>query len=105
MNTKAANFNARFSPDGQALAYTSDEAGQYDVYVIPFPVATTKWKVSTQGGAQSVWRRDGRELFYVAPDRTMMSVAVTGQGGALMFGRPTALFKIPSWIRSPRPTT
>ena len=58
-NPKAANFGAHFSPNGRWLSYTSNESGQYDVYVVDFPSAATKWKVSTNGGAQGVWRGMG----------------------------------------------
>jgi eukaryotic-like serine/threonine-protein kinase len=90
----AENFNARFSPDGRWLAYTSNESGRYDVYVLAFPNAGAKWKISTNGGAQSVWRRDARELFYVAADGQLMSVAVTPQA-ATPFAKPVALFEAP----------
>jgi Tol biopolymer transport system component len=65
-----------FSPDGHWVAYASNESGRYEVYVQPFPGPGGKWQVSTAGGAVPVWRRDGKELFYVAPDRKLMAVAV-----------------------------
>jgi eukaryotic-like serine/threonine-protein kinase len=65
-----------FSPDGHWVAYASNESGRYEVYVQPFPGPGGKWQVSTNGGAFPVWRRDGKELFYVAPDRKLMAVAV-----------------------------
>jgi Tol biopolymer transport system component len=65
-----------FSPDGHWVAYASNESGRYEVYVQPFPGPGGKWQVSTAGGAMPVWRRDGKELFYVAPDRKLMAVAV-----------------------------
>jgi Tol biopolymer transport system component/predicted Ser/Thr protein kinase len=89
---RAANYNARFSPDGRWLAYTSDETGRADVYIVPFPQVTNKWKVSTNGGAQAVWRRDGRELFYIAPDGTLMAVTVSPQAAELSVGKPVPLF-------------
>lgn len=65
-----------FSPDGHWIAYASNESGRYEVYVQPFPGPGGKWQVSTAGGVTPVWRRDGKELFYVAPDRKLMAVAV-----------------------------
>ena len=53
------------SPDGRFLAYQSDESGQFEVYVQPFPQGGSKWQVSTNGGYQQHWSRDGKELFYV----------------------------------------
>jgi Tol biopolymer transport system component len=74
------------SPDGKWLAYSSDEAGGYQVYVQPFAgrsVTTgtgqrlgARWRISTDGGAQPRWRSDGKELFYVSADRKIVSVAV-----------------------------
>ena len=71
------NFNERsgqFSPDGKWIAYESDESGRYEIYVQPFPGPGGKVQVSTNGGAQVRWRRDGKELFYVALDSRLMAV-------------------------------
>ena len=58
--------NAELSPDGRWMAYQSDESGQYEIYVRPFPnVEDGRWQVSNAGGADPLWSRDGRELFYV----------------------------------------
>jgi len=54
---------AQFSPDGKWMAYTSDESGAPEVYVQTFPASGGRWRVSTGGGSQPKWRRDGRELF------------------------------------------
>jgi len=62
----------RFSPDGRWLAYVSDEAGQPDVYVRPFPGPGEAQRVSTGGGSNPRWRHDGSELFYVAGHRIMV---------------------------------
>jgi Tol biopolymer transport system component len=73
--------SAQFSPaDAEGsprwLAYTSRETGQHEVYVRDFPEGRHKWQVSSQGGLQPQWRRDGRELIYVKLDGTLMSVPV-----------------------------
>jgi Tol biopolymer transport system component len=82
----------RFSPDGRWLAYVSDESGRNDVYVQPFPGPGPKWLVSTDGGIDPVWSRDGRELFYRKDDEMMVvSVAAKGEFAA---GRPQRLFEI-----------
>ena len=59
----------QFSPDGRWVAYQSNESGQDDIYVQPFPGPGERSRISTNGGAQVRRRRDGRELFYMAPDR------------------------------------
>ncbi|MBI3262133.1 MAG: protein kinase [Acidobacteria bacterium] len=70
--------DGQFSPDGRWVAYASNESGQFQIYLQPFPDATGgKWQLSTGGGTQPRWRRDGKELFYVAPDGTVMAVSVT----------------------------
>ena len=73
-------FNERqgqFSPDGRWIAYISDESGQYQVYVQSFPTGAGKFQISTgKGGAQPRWRRDGKEIFYLAPDGRLMAVDV-----------------------------
>jgi len=82
----------RFSPDGKWLAYVSDESGRDDVYVQPFPGPGRKWLVSTDGGIDPVWSRDGRELFYRQNDQ-MMVVSVAPKG-EFSKGRPQRLFEI-----------
>ena len=91
-----APFNeddARCSPDGRWLAYSSDETGRREIYVTSFPKPGARWPVSTSGGTQPRWRRDGTELFYLAPDRTVTSVRV-GTGSTFEAGAATPLFQI-----------
>jgi hypothetical protein len=82
-----------FSPDGRWIAYVSDESGRPEVYVQTFPVSTSKWRVSTSGGTQPRWRRDGKEIFYLAPDSRLLAVTVTA-GSSFEAGIPAALFEI-----------
>jgi eukaryotic-like serine/threonine-protein kinase len=86
---------ARFSPDGKWIAYTGEESGQPQVYVVPFPGPGGKWQVSSVGGAYPKWRGDGRELFYLAPDGSMMAVTVDGTTSAFRAEAPRALFRVP----------
>jgi len=67
---------ARFSPDGAWVAFASDESGREEVYVRAFVGGGEKVRVSPAGGATPVWRRDGRELFYVEDDKRIMAVTV-----------------------------
>jgi dipeptidyl aminopeptidase/acylaminoacyl peptidase len=69
--------NGRFSPDGRFVAYVSMETGRNEVYVQQFPAAGGKWPISKGGGSQPRWRKDGKELFFLDPERILMSVAVT----------------------------
>jgi Tol biopolymer transport system component len=83
----------QFSPDGRWIAYQSDESGRTEVYVQPFPGPGSKLTVSTNGGSQVRWRRDGKELFYIALDGRLMAVPVTSaSGGQLDIGAPAVLF-------------
>jgi Tol biopolymer transport system component len=69
--------DAQFSPDGQWIAYHSNESGQHEVYVRPFPGPGEPERLSTDGGVQARWRGDGRELFYLTFDGTLVAVPVT----------------------------
>jgi Tol biopolymer transport system component len=91
----ATRFNerqGRFSPDGRWLAYTSDESGRQEVYVSPFPVQGDRVQLSSGGGSEAAWRNDGKELFYMAPDGTLMSVALTIDR-VVTANRPQPLFR------------
>ena len=76
METEFAEYNAALSPDGRWMAYQSNESGQYEVYVRPFPdVNGSRWQVSSGGGDWPLWSPDGRELFYLGSEG-MMAVPV-----------------------------
>ena len=77
----ADESQAQLSPDGRLIAYASTESGRPEVYVQTFPPTGAKWQVSTEGGEQPRWRRDGRELFYVAADKKLMSAGVRAVTG------------------------
>jgi eukaryotic-like serine/threonine-protein kinase len=65
-----------FSPDGRWLAYNSDDSGDDQVFVSRYPATNERWQVSSSGGRQPRWRSDGRELYYLALDGTLVSVSV-----------------------------
>ena len=81
----------RLSPDGRWMAYTSSESGSTEIFVQPFPVSSARWQISTNGGVQARWRRDGKELFYLSTDRKLMAVEVKS-GTEFEAGVPRPLF-------------
>jgi Tol biopolymer transport system component len=93
VNTEFAERLAQFSPDAHWIAYISDETGRFEVYVRPFPLIATagKWMISSGGGTQPRWRRDGKELFYISPDGKLMAVDVT-ELPTFRSGSPKPLF-------------
>ncbi len=91
VHTNYFEGEAVFSPDGRWIAYTTDDSGQPNVFVQPFPEAGEKLQVSTAGGSAPIWRADGKELYYLGADSTLMAVPIdtTGRVDA---GTPQALF-------------
>ncbi len=77
-----------FSPDGRWLAYESDESGNYEVYVRPFPGPGGKWQVSSGGGKFPKWSRNGKEFFYRTEDRKIMMVTYTASGDSFHADKP-----------------
>jgi Tol biopolymer transport system component len=75
-NSRFTEDSATFSPDGRWIAYGSNEAGSYQIYVQPFPPTGAKYQVSRNGGGQPKWRGDGRELFFIGADAMMMSATI-----------------------------
>ena len=98
LETPAAELNADISPDGQWIAYDSDQSGELEVYVRPFPdVGGDRWQVSVGGGTRPVWARTGSELFYWATGGGMMAVPVH-LARRFEPGRATMLFDGPYFI-------
>jgi serine/threonine protein kinase/Tol biopolymer transport system component len=79
-------FEGVFSPDGKWVAYSSRESGRPEVYITSFPAASGKWQVSNAGGSQARWRRDGKALFYLAVEHTLMQAEVDTSGGSVRVG-------------------
>jgi serine/threonine-protein kinase len=88
--------NPTVSRDGRWIAYQSDESGVEAVYVRPFPdVGKGRWQVSDEGGgSRPVWARNGKELFYLSADQTLMSVSFTATGGAFSAMTPRKLISL-----------
>jgi eukaryotic-like serine/threonine-protein kinase len=92
VRTASDEHYGTLSPDGRWLAYISNETGAYEMYVEAFPATGFKRQVSTQGGFEPQWRRDGKELFYLAPNQTLMAVGVKSNPTTLEVTAPEALF-------------
>jgi dipeptidyl aminopeptidase/acylaminoacyl peptidase len=84
--------NARLSPNGQFLAYQSDESKRDEIYVVGFPKPVGRWQISTGGGTLPVWSRDGHELYFLSADRRLMTVGI-GEGAKFEPGVPKSLFE------------
>ncbi len=94
LQTPVGEFNGRISPDGRWVAYGSNESGRIEVFVQSFPVPGNKRRISTSGGNAPMWRQDGRELYFVTEDHTLMAVSVTPRSaGSLEFSSPSRLFQ------------
>ena len=92
LSSEFSEDQARFSPDGRWLAYGSDESGRVEVYVDRFPDRGERFRVSTAGGTGPIWRRDGKELFYVSLSNTLMAVPVDMDSERDPVGQPQKLF-------------
>jgi Tol biopolymer transport system component len=97
-NTPFEERNGRFSPDSRWIAYSSNETGQGEIYVQPFPGQGGRFQIAT--GAESSttgvqWRRDGRELYYVGTGDRVMAVPIATIGSEVKAGPPVALFTGP----------
>jgi Tol biopolymer transport system component len=85
--------NARLSPDGRWVAYHSNQSGQLEVYIQSFPQPGIRQQVSTAGGQEPRWSADGKHLFYVTPDFTLMSVPTAPTPSSPGAGIPMRLFQ------------
>jgi Tol biopolymer transport system component len=93
LQEKFDEVQPKISPDGQWMAYSSTESGQNEVYVRPFPdIDKGKWQASTSGGSSPLWAPNGRELFYLSNDNSVMAVPVDFKP-ALNLGTPKILFR------------
>lgn len=93
LNSGFAERLARFSPDHQWVTYQSHESGRAEIYIRPFTDPGRQWQVSTDGGAQPRWRRDGKELYFISRDARLMAASIEVKGRSVDTGAPVALFQ------------
>jgi eukaryotic-like serine/threonine-protein kinase len=96
LNSKYNEFFPEFSPDGRWIAFTTDETGQDEVYVRPFPNSTRKYSVSSSGGIEPLWARNGKQLFYRG--EIEMFVADVRTDGGFSTSKPRLLFEKPGYV-------
>ena len=92
LDTEFGEESGDFSPDGRWVAYESDESGEAEVYVRPFPLEAGKWRISSAGGYDPVWAPDGRTIYYRGSDNKVYGVSVAVDGSDLSVGSARALF-------------
>jgi len=92
IRTPYRETQAALSPDARWIAYASDASGQMEVYIQSFPGLAGKWQVSNAGGAMPRWRGDGKELFFINPEREMMAADITATHDELTVGTVEKLF-------------
>jgi Tol biopolymer transport system component len=100
VQTEFQENQPRLSPDGRWLAYRSNESKRNEIYVVSFPQPAVKWQISTNGGQEPVWSRDGRELYYYGLDNKIMAVEIKPSvpgSPQLEFGVPRPLFDVRIW--------
>src|SRR5262249_3414835 len=106
LKTSFNEKGVRFSPDGRWLSYMSDESGRPEVYIRRFIDRTSpdssnhtadtiggQWQVSIACAIYPLWRPDGKEMYYIAPDGRMMAASITIKGETVEPGTPVALFQ------------
>jgi Tol biopolymer transport system component len=105
LNGDAVESDGQFSPDGQWVAYTSNESGRNEVFIIPFhPTSKSstpgnaglqgKRQISISGGQRPRWRQDGRELYYLKPNSTFVAVPIVSSGSKLEVRAEEPLFRV-----------
>ena len=94
LKSNYSQSQASVSPDGRWIAYSSQESGRNEVFVQQFPPAGGKWQISTKGGAEPSWRRDGKELYFIEGTK-LAAVDVKASGSSFDAGIPKQLFSVP----------
>jgi len=101
LQTQFDEQDGAFSADGHWVAYVSNESGRNEVYVQSFPLSGAKFQISTAGGTEPYWSRDGTELYYVAANQNLMAVPVKF-GPSFEAGVGSALFPVPALANGSR---
>ena len=96
LKTPFEEREGQFSPDGKWIAYQSNESGRFEIDVQPFPGPGGKFRISSNGGGQPRWNKNGKEIFYLSLDSKMMAAPVKSSpdGQLLETGTPAALFPV-----------
>ena len=84
--------SGQFSPDGKFVAFTVSATNGPQIFIVPFPVGSGIWQISTEGGRWPRWRRDGKELYFVTSRNELAVVSIAEKGGGIEFSRPLPLF-------------
>ena len=92
--TEFSEAAATFSPDGKWVAYTSQESGEFEIFVTPFPGPGRRWQVSPRSGVYPQWRADGRELVWIQMDGQLASAEVSAEGDTFRVGTVSPLFRL-----------
>jgi len=92
-NTRSWELTAAFSPDGRWVAYDTNESGQFQIVVQPFPNPTGKWQISTDGGTAPRWARDGKEVYFVNAEGKLMAAPVRIAASSFDYDAPVPLFQ------------
>jgi Tol biopolymer transport system component/predicted Ser/Thr protein kinase len=95
ITSTASEEHVRLQPGGKLMSYTSDESGRPEIYLLAFPPAGSRIPASTSGGLVARWRRDGRELFFLSPERRLMAVPIDAAGKP---GQARVLFDARNWV-------
>lgn len=102
LKTAFNESRATFSPDGRWIAYQSDESGQSEIYIRPFPGPGGNWQISHAGGSRPRWRGDGKELFFLSADLKMMAAEVRLGGSSIEVVSVKPLFQIGNFVSGTR---
>ncbi|MCH8807756.1 MAG: PD40 domain-containing protein [Planctomycetes bacterium] len=95
LNSSATEEHPALSPDGEFLAYTSDESGRQEVYVTRFPSGEGKWQISTGSGSLPVWSGDGKRLYFAGEAANVLEVEFSREG-RIMIGQPRTVMDGPA---------
>src|SRR5262249_58045118 len=88
-----SEFAGRISPNGHWVAYVATESGHNEIFIQSFPKPGSKIRISTNGGQMPMWRKDGRELYFLTDDGTIMAVNLTASPSSLHASPPVRLFQ------------